>query len=222
MRSVAKTLLALALAMGFLALDAKAQTKTKATVAFLGIDPATDPLFGRALSGLIHQDLAADTGLASLPAKAVDDFLRKASFDRPEAGPGDIARLKLGLEAKYYAFGRLQELVVENKRVWWMPWTVKTKWTRTLRMRVVDGGTGETVFDGVVPAEIPEKHFMKGPKADFSRQGAVERDHKYRRMLPFLSAEAAKALSRIVAEKSAGPASAQAGDAPADASASAK
>jgi hypothetical protein len=214
MRSVFKTLLALGLGLGFLALE----TRAKTTVAFLGIDPDTDPLFGRTLTGLIRQDLAADTALSSLPGKAVEEFLRKADLGRPEAGPADIPLLKRGLEARYYAFGRLQELTVENKRVWWMPWSVRTKWTRTLRLRVVDGGTGETVFDGVVPAEIPEKNFLQGPDKDLSGKGASERDRRYRRMLPFLSSEAAKALAKAVADKTAG-ASTEAAQAPAAAAA---
>lgn len=212
MRSVAKTLLALGLALGFLALE----TRAKTTVAFLGIDPDTDPLFGRALTGLIRQDLAADTALASLPSRSVEEFQRKAGIAGSDAGPADIPLLKRGLEARYYAFGRLQELTVENKRVWWMPWSVRTKWTRTLRLRVVDGGTGETVFDGVVPAEIPEKNFLKGPDKDLTGKGASERDSRYRRMLPFLSSETAKALSKVVSEKSAAP-GAQSEAAPADA-----
>lgn len=205
-----KTILALALALGFLALD----TRAKTPVAFLGIDPDTDPLFGRALANLIHQDLAADTALASLPAKAVDEFMRKASLERPEAGPADIARLKLGLEARYYAFGRLEALTVENKRVWWMPWSIRTKWTRTVRLRVLDGATGETVFDGLVPTVIPEKHFLKGPDADMGRKSALERDRRYRGMLPFLSSETAKAFAKVIADKAAAPAQGAAAAAP--------
>lgn len=205
-----KTLLALALALGFLALDSRAKTP----VAFLGIDPDTDPLFGRALTGLIHQDLAADTALSSLPPKAVDEFMRKAAFESPQAGPADIARLKLGLEAKYYAYGRLEALTVENKRVWWMPWSVRTQWTRTVRLRVLDGATGETVFDGLVPTVVPEKHFMKGPDGDMARKSAVERDRRYRGMLPFLSSETAKALAKVIADKSAAPAQGASAGAP--------
>lgn len=211
MRSLAKTLLALALGLGFLALEVRAKT----SVAFLGIDPGTDPLFGRALSALIHQDLAADTGLASLPPRAVEAFMAKAAFRGPVAHPADVGSLRQGLEARYYAYARLEALAVENKRVWWMPWSVRTKWSRALRLRVLDGVTGDVVFDAQVPAEIPEKHFLKGPEADLSRKGALERDARHRRMLPFLSSETAKALSKAVA----GSAPAEAASAPSPAAA---
>jgi hypothetical protein len=207
MRSLAKTLLALALGLGFLALEVRAKT----TVAFLGIDPDTDPLFGRALSALIHQDLAADTALASLTPEAVAEFMARTSRETPVAFPADVAGLKQGLEARYYAYGRLEGLDVVNKRVWWMPWSVRTKWSRALRLRVLDGNTGDVVFDAQVPAEIPEKHFLGGPDGRHSRQGPLERDARYRRMLPLLSSETAKALAKAVAEKApAAPAAAPA------------
>lgn len=210
MRSLAKTLIALALGLGFLALEVRART----SVAFLGIDPGTDPLFGRALSALIHQDLAADTGLASLPPKAVAEYMAMASKNNPVAYPADVSRLKQGLEARYYAYGRLEPLKVENKRVWWMPWSVRTRWSQALRLRVLDGSTGDVVFDARVPAEVPEKHFLEGPDGGLSRMNALERDSRLRRMLPFLSSGTAKALAKAITEKSAaapdaGPAAGQ-------------
>lgn len=197
-----KTLLAVALALGFLALESKAKT----SVAFLGIDPDTDPLFSRALSTLIYQELEADTSLASRSRQAVGEFLAKAALERPDAGPRELPRLKQHLEASYYAYGRLEDLTVANKRVWWAPWSVKTNWSRALRLRVVDAANGETVFDGLVPAQIPEKHFLHGPDGNLSRQSALDRDRQYRRILPFLSAETAKALAKVIADKGAKPA----------------
>lgn len=195
-----KSLKALALGAVLLALPSHAKT----TVAFLGIDPDTDPLFGRALTALIQQDLAADTGLATLPPRTVSEFLAKAPLRMPEAGPADIGMLKLNLQAEYYAFGKLEELNVSNKRVWWKPWSVQTQWSRALRLRVLDGATGETVFDGQVPALIPEQNFISGPDGKLSEKGALERDRQYRRMLPFLSAEAVKTLGKVLGERSAG------------------
>lgn len=192
-----KTLPALILGLGILALPSPA----KVSVAFLGIDPDTDPLFGRALTTLIHRDLAADTGLASLPQKAVSEFLVRADREKPEAGPADIALLKRNLEANYYAFGRLEDLSVDNKRVWWKPWAVQTQWSRILHLRVLDGATGETVFDGEVPAVIPEKNFITGPDGRLSQQDALERDRQYRRMLPYLSTEAVKALGKVLGDR---------------------
>lgn len=197
MQSVFKTLLALALGIGFLALE----THAKTVVAFLGIDPDTDPRFGKALSTLIHQELAADTALVSLPPKAIDDFLAKRELVLMETGPADIAKLKQGLDAGFYAIGWLEPLSVANKRVWWMPWSVRTNWTQDLRLRVLDGKTGEVVYDAKVPVEIPEKHFLSGPEGNHSKQGALERDSRYRRMLPLLSAETAKAVSKVIGER---------------------
>lgn len=197
MQSVFKTLLALALGLGFLALE----THAKTTVAFLGIDPDTDPRFGKALSVLIHQELAADTGLVSLPPRVIDDFLAKRELVLMEAGPADIAKLKLGLDAGFYAIGWLEPLAVANKRVWWMPWSVRTNWSQDLRLRVLDGKTGDIVYDAKVPIRIPEKHFLSGPDGNHSRLGALERDSRYRRMLPLLSSETAKAVSKVIGER---------------------
>lgn len=197
MQSVFKTLLALALGIGFLALE----TRAKTTVAFLGIDPDTDPRFGKALSILIHQELAVDTALVSLPPKVVAGFLAKGELVLMETGPADIAKLKQGLDAGFYALGWLEPLTVANKRVWWMPWSVRTNWSQELRLRVLDGNTGEVVYDGRVPIQIPEKHFLSGPEGNHSRQGALERDTRYRRMLPLLSSETAKAVSKVVGER---------------------
>ena len=198
MQSVFKTLLALALGIGFLALE----THSKTTVAFLGIDPATDPRFGKSLANLIHQELAADTALASLPPKIIENYLSKEDIDLGRVGPADIGRLKLGLDAGFYAVAWLEPLAVANKRVWWMPWSVRTNWTQGLRLRVLDGKTGETISDSKVPVQIPEKHFLSGPDGNHSRAGAMERDSRYRRMRPLLSTETAKALSKVVGEKS--------------------
>lgn len=173
----------------------------KTSVAFLGIDPDTDPLFGRALTALIHQDLAADTGLASLPLRDVSAFLARAALEKPAAGPADIGLLKRNLGAGFYAFGRLEDIRVSNKRVWWKPWSVDTQWTRALHLRVLDGATGETVFDGRVPALIAEKNFITGPDGRLSGADALERDRQYRRMLPYLSAEAVKALGKVLGER---------------------
>lgn len=200
MQSVLKTLLALALALGFLVLDIPAKT----TVAFLGIDPRTDPLFGKVLSASIHRELGADSALASLPPKLVEAFLAKAGMEGVEAGPEDIRLLKRGLDAGYYAYGWLEPLTVVNKRTWWKFWAVRTTWSQGLRLRVLDGATGEVAFDGRVPAEIPEKHFLKGPDPDRSGGDALERDADYRRMLPYLSLETAKALAKVVAGRTAG------------------
>jgi len=197
---VAKSLPSLFLGLGILAFPSQA----KVSVAFLGIDPDTDPLFCRALTALIHQDLAADSGLASLPPKAVSDFMVRASLEKPVAGPSDIGLLRRNLEADYYAFGRLEDLNVSHTRVWWKPWSVQTLWSRALHLRVLDGATGETVFDGQVPASIPEKSFLSGPEGELSQAGALERARRHRRMLPYLSTEAVKTLGKVLGERGAG------------------
>jgi hypothetical protein len=200
MDSIFKTLLALGLGLGFLVLDSQAQAGPRTTLAFLGIAPEADPLFGRALSTLIRQELAADSVLSAVPPRSIDEFLSKGAVSVPQTGPYEIALLRRGLEADYYAFGWLGPLTVSNARKWWLPWSVKTEWSRELRLRVLDGRTGLTVFDGQVPARIPEKHLFTGPDGDLSRKGAVERDGRQRRMLPILSSETAKALAKAVGE----------------------
>lgn len=197
MQSVFKTVPAALLGIGLLVLEPQA----KPSVAFLGIDPATDPRFSKSLSGLIHQDLAADTALSSLSPRAVESFLARSEMDVPWVGPADLADLKKGLKANYYALGWLEPLAVDNKRVWWMPWSVRSRWSQVLRLRILDGGTGETIYDAKVPVEIPEKHFLNRPTWDPARSAPVERDGHARRMLPRLSAETAKTLSKVLVDK---------------------
>jgi hypothetical protein len=206
MDSILKALLALGLGLGFLALDARAQgpaqgqgASSKATMAFLGVDPGADPLFGKTLSALIHRELSADSALSALSPRAVEDFLASGGIAMPHSGPADLGPLRNGLASDYYAFGWLEPLSVENSRKWWLPWRVNTEWRRDLRLRVLDGRTGRVVFDGKVEGRVAEKHLFTGPDADLSRKDPVERDGRQRRLLPVLSVETAKALAKAVA-----------------------
>jgi hypothetical protein len=219
MGAILKTLLALGLGLGFLALDAPAQdavpgqnAASNPTVAFLGIDNGTDPLFGRTFSAILHKDLSADSVLTVVPPRAVDDFLAAGGISFPLTGPADLVVLRNGLAADYYAFGWLEPLSVENSRKWWLPWRVNTEWRRDLRLRVLDGSTGRTVFDGKVEGRVAEKHLFSGPDAGLSGKDPVERDSRQRRMLPVLSSETAKVLARAVASPPAADAAATAGN----------
>lgn len=208
MDSILKTLLALGLGLGFLAMDARAQdpaqgqgptAAAKASVAFLGVDPGTDPLYGRALSALIQRDLASDSALSALPQGAVERYLASGGTAIPDPGPADLGLLRTGLGSDYYAFGWLEPMSVVNSRKWWLPWRVDTEWRRDLRLRVLDGRTGRMIFDGKVEGRIAERRLFSGPDAGLSGKAAVERDGCQRRMLPVLSAETAKALAAAVA-----------------------
>lgn len=207
MRTVLKALIGICLALGFLLLDAKAaETRpSKPGVAFLGFGADSDPLFCGQLTRDIRRDLSADTTLFTFPAASIDPFFARGTLTGSEVSAFDLPRLA-PLGAQYYAFAWLQPIAVQSTRKWTKFWDVKVRWSQSLRLRVLDAGTGLPVFDGPVPAEIAEKALLFGPDAPSATMAPVDRDRCYRRMLPLLSAQCAKQVSQVIAEKTAKPA----------------
>ena len=197
MKSIMKTLLALALGLGFLILDLHA----KPTVAFLGLTRDSDPRISGDISRRIQWDLSADTGLAAFSAEEVDALYSKRLLLDPEAAPADMPKLAKGLGAQYYAFGKLEKVAVTSKRIIWKPWSLKVKWTQGLRLRVLDGSNGLIVFDGLVTCEVPEKASFSAPDADLNKLSPLERESRLRIMAAAVSAESAKALSKVLTKK---------------------
>ena len=209
MISIMKTLLALALGLGFLALDLHA----KPTVAFLGLTRDSDPRISGDIARRIQWDLAADTGLTAFSAEEMDALYAKGLLKDPEVTAADLPKLAKGLGARFYAFGKLENVAVTSKRILWKPWSLKVKWTQGLRLRVFDGTNGQIVFDGLVTCEVPEKAVFSAPDADLNKLSPLERDSRLRIMAAAVSVESAKALSKALIEKTAGPAGEKAPDA---------
>jgi hypothetical protein len=209
MNSIMKTLLALALGFGFLVLDIHA----KPTVAFLGLTRDSDPRISGDIARRIQWELGADTGLAAFSAEEVAVLYAKGLLSEPEAVPADMPKLAKGLGAQYYAFGKLENVAVTSKRIIWMPWSLKVKWTQGLRLRVLDGSNGGVVFDGLVTCEVPEKATFSAPDANLGKLSPLEREARLRIMAAAVSVESAKALSKALIEKAAGPAGEKAADA---------
>lgn len=218
MISIMKTLLALALGMGFLVLDIHA----KPTLAFLGLTRDSDPRMSGDIARRIQWNLAADTALIAFSAEEVNVLFSKGLLMDPEAVPADMPKLAKGLGAQYYAYGKLEAIAVTSKRVIWMPWSLKVKWSQALSLRVLDGSNGRIVFDGLVTGEVPEKASFTGPDANLGKLSPLERESRLRIMAAAVSLESAKALSKVLTEipgigsgaageKSADPAAAPAG-----------
>jgi hypothetical protein len=199
MISIMKTLLALALGLGFLVLDLHA----KPTVAFLGLTRDSDPRISGDIARRIQWDLAADTGLTAFSAEEMDALYAKGLLKDPEVTAADMPKLAKGLGAQYYAFGRLEPIAVKSKRVIWMPWSLKLKWSQGLRLRILDGSNGNLVFDGLVTAEVPEKGFLIPPEADMHKLPPMECEVRTRKMAMAVSVESAKMVVKVLTEKSA-------------------
>lgn len=196
MGSIMKTLLALALGLGFLFLDLHA----KPTVAFLGLSRDSDPRVSGDIARRIQWELGADTGLTAFSAEEVAVLYAKGVLTGPEAAPADMPKLAKGLGSQYYAFGKLEAAAVTSKRIIWKPWSLKVKWTQGLRLRVLDGSNGKVVFDGVVTCEVPEKASFSRPDADLGKLSPMERESRLRIMAAAVSVDAAKALAKTVKE----------------------
>jgi len=203
MQSVLKILAAIFLGLGILALESRAASVMpgKPGLAFLGLGVDSDPLFGKELARRIRWELGADTALFAFPASETNALYSRGVLDGFEAGPLDIKTLTLTPGAEFYAFGHLEPLTITGSRKWYMPWSVKIRWSQALRLRVIQGATGKTVYDEVLPAEIAEKGWFTTPDAPNSRMSPLDRDALYRRMLPLLSVEGAKALAQVASGK---------------------
>lgn len=212
MQTVLKTLLALAIAIGTLALDAGAQTDPasapvaadpKPTVAFLGLDDEADPMVAKAITDAIRRQLDADSALLSTPDERIALVFGKGLLRKPEAGPADVVNLARVVGARFYAFGKLERISVTSKRVLWMPWSVKVQWDQAVRLRVIDSAQGAVVFDSRVDAAVPEKALFMGPEENWSRMAPLEREKRMRIMAAAVSEVSAKAISKAVQERSA-------------------
>lgn len=197
MQSVIKTVLAVALGLGFLILDSHA----KPSIAFLGLSRDSDPQVCDAISKRIQWELSADTGVTAFTREDVDMLYAKGLLRGPEAGPRDMPGLSKGLGAQYYAFGRLEPMAMESKRTWWKPWSVNVKWTQGLRLRILNGADGAMVFDGVVNGEVADKSFLTGPESRWGRMSPLERETWLRKMALAVSLESAKMISKALKEK---------------------
>lgn len=224
MPSLLKTLLALMLAIGFLALDARAQDPAadpaaapvaaapRPTLAFLGLDADSDPLAAKTISGSIRRELELDSALQSFPESRIEPAFGKGLLPKPAAGPADVYPLSRVVGARYYAFGRLERISVTSKRTWWMPWSIKVQWEQGVTLRVIDSASGEPIFDGRVDAAVPEKAFLTGPEKEWGRMAPLEREKRLRIMAAAVSGLSAKAVAKAVKDKAA-PVDASANDA---------
>jgi hypothetical protein len=214
-KSILKSLLAVLLGLGFLALDARAQgapaeAPKKPAIAFLGLTEASDPQIGEDIGKRIRREIGADPELISVPGEKVAMLFAKGILRAPDARPDDPEALRREVGEPYFAYGSLERVSVTAKRTWWKPWSLKNTWTQGMRLHVVDGAKGEVVYDGLVAVAVPEQGFLFAPEGDWGRIPPLERDKRLRIMAEAVSVQTAKALAKAVKDRQAAPA---AGDA---------
>ena len=219
MASLLKSLLAVLLGLGFLALEARAQSAAaapkKPVIAFLGLTGNSDPQVGDAIARRIRDELDMDSELVSVPGEEVDKLFAKGILRGPDARPADPEALRREVGEAYFAYGVLERITVASKRKWWKPWAVKSEWTQGMRLRVTEGAQGKVIFDGVVAAAAkPESGFLFNPEGDWGKLPPLERDKRMRMMAEAVSVESAKALAKAVKDRTAPP-SADSSNAPA-------
>jgi len=198
-KSILKSVLAILLGLGFLALQSRAQALAapkKAAIAFLGLTDASDPQISAAIAQRIRSRLEADSTLAAIPGEKIDKLFAKGILRGPGVRPDDPAALRREVGDVYLASGSLERITVASKRTWWKPWAVKNTWTQGMRLRVEDGTKGLVVFDSLVAGTVREPGFVFAPEGDWGKVPPLERETRLRVMAEAVSIEAAKALAK--------------------------
>jgi len=201
MTSLLKSMLAILLGLGFLALQSRAQAPAgtkKAAVAFLGLTDASDPQISAAIAKRIRGELGADPTVIAIPGEEVDKLFSQGILRGPDVRPDDPQALRREVGDAYLAYGSLERITVDSKRTWWKPWSVKNTWTQGMRLHVVDGVKGSVVFDSLVAAAVHEPGFIFTPEEDWGKIPPLEREKRMRIMAEAVSVEAAKALAKVV------------------------
>jgi hypothetical protein len=200
MQSILKTLLAVCLGLGFLALDAHA----KPSVAFLGLSPESDPNYSEAITKRVREELAADTALISCSGESIAMLYAKGLLQGAQADPEELPALAKGLGAQFYASGSSSGSACASKRArWWKPWLLKVKWSQGLRLRIMDAANGKVVYQGLAKVEVPEDAFCIPPDAKFGPMAPLQRDAILRNMSLRVALESSRQVAKVVKEKAA-------------------
>lgn len=209
MKYLLKSLLFILLALGFLALDARAQAEAvpkKPAVAFLGLAEGSDPQVCEAIAKRIRIEIGNDSGLVSVDGEDIGRLYAKGILRSPETRPADPAALRREIGDAYLAYGKLERISVASERKWWKPWAVKNTWTQGIRLHVVVGEKSDLVLDALVAAAVPEAAFLFPPEEDWGKVAPLEREKRMRIMVEAVSVEAAKALAKAVKDRANPPA----------------
>jgi len=216
-KSILKSLLAILLGLGFLALQSRAQAPApvakKPAIAFLGLTEASDPQMRAVITQRIRGELAADTGLSAVPGEKVDKLFAQGILREPDARLEDPEALRREIGNAYLASASLERLTVATKRTWWKPWSLKNTWTQGMRVKIMDGAKGNIVLDSLVATAVREPGFIFAPEDDWGKVPPLEREKRMRIMSEAVSIEAARVLGAAV--KGRVPAAAVAGNVPA-------
>jgi hypothetical protein len=216
-KSILKSVLAILLGLGFLALQSRAQAPAtaakKSAIAFLGLTEASDPQMRAVITQRIRGELAADTGLSAVPAEKIDKLFARGILREPDARPEDPEALRREIGSASLAYASLERFSVSTKRTWWKPWSLKNTWTQGIRVKIMDGATGNVVLDSLVATAVREPGFLFAPEEDWGKVPPLEREKRMRIMAEAVSVEAARVLGN--AAKGRVPAAAVAGNVPA-------
>ena len=198
MRSILKTILACLLGLGYLVLDAH----SKPSLAFLGFTSDSDPRVKDRFASQILFEMKSDTGLFLFSQDEISMLYTKGFIRSADIGNLDLPLLSKTLGAQFYAYGRLETNAItsENKRIWWKPWGVTTKWNEGIRLRLLDATQGKIILDSVVTIVMTEKSFVTAPDA-FNDLSVYDKEKYIREMMTLVSKDAAKILSKAIKEK---------------------
>ena len=198
MKGILKTILACLLGLGYLALDAH----SKPSLAFLGFTSDSDPRIKDSFARQINFELKSDTGLSLFSTDEISMLYTKGFIKNADIGNLDLPLLSKTLGAQFYAYGRLETNVItsENKRIWYKPWDVSTKWNEGLRLRLLDATQGEIILDSVATGVMTQKSFVIAPDA-FNGLSVYEKEKYIQEMMTLVSKEAAKILSKAIKAK---------------------
>ncbi len=197
MRPILKTLLACALGLGFLFLEAKA----KPSIAFLGMNPDAQPMIYKKVENQIQKKLAADSALMIFPAEDIEMLYAKGILKNPEINAMDLPRLSQALGAQYFIFGSLEPVTFVTKRAKWKRWDLKTTWSQGMQLRILETSSGKAIFDGPITTEVEEKGFINAPDP-WEKLSSLERDQYLQKMSSLLAIESANKIAKVIKEKS--------------------
>ncbi len=198
MSPILKTLLACVLGLGFLFLEAKA----KPTLAFLGLNPDAQPMIYKKVENQIQKKLAADTALMIFPAEDIAMLFSKGILKSTEINSMDLPNLSKALGAQYFIFGSLEPVNFVTLRAKWKRWALKTTWSQSMQLRILEAASGKVIFDGPVATKVEEKGFINAPDP-WEKLSSLERDHYLQKMSSLLAVESANQIAKVIKEKSA-------------------
>lgn len=197
MHSILKTIFACLLGLGFLVLE----SHSKPSLAFLGFSSDSDPRVKDTFAHQILFELQTDTSLFVFSKEEISMLYARSILKVPEIGSLDLPILSKAMGAQFYAYGNLESISSQSKRIWWKPWTgVTTNWNQGLRLRILDATQGKFILDSVATSTLTEKSLLLAPQL-YDELSPLEQEKYIHTMMGLVAKSSAKLLSKVIKEK---------------------